>query len=99
MKVWHEGTWPIITIISAAVAVISAVIMVLSAFGGSTINAIISAASFILFAACAAEALVIRSKISKIENADEEVRCMRLKKAGVERCDNEIVPKGKMPQE
>lgn len=98
MKILPEKTWLIITIASVIAAAISAAAVALSISSGSTIHTVISAVSLVLFIACAAEAWIIRSKILKTETI-EEITCMRLKKAGIEKYDEEIVPKGKMPQE
>jgi len=99
MRIRPEETWLIVAIISAVAAIISAAMAVLSAAGGSTVHATISVVSLILFSVCTAEAWTIRYRISKMEDIDEEILCLRLKRAGVERYGEEIVPKGKMPQE
>jgi len=92
-------TWPIAAAVSAAAAALSAAVAVLSVSGGNTVLTAISAASAGLFAACAATAWIIHIKISKAEDVREEINCLRLKKAGIERRCDEIVPKGKMPNE
>ena len=99
MKMRHENIWLIVAAGSATAAAISVVEIALSIDSGNTILAVISAASLALFAVCAVTALTIRSRLLKAEKADEEVKCLRLKKPGIEVRSEEIVPKGKMPRD
>ncbi|MCL1979108.1 MAG: hypothetical protein FWG60_02995 [Methanomassiliicoccaceae archaeon] len=91
--------WTMITAAAAVAAGISAVMAVFSVIGGNMILAVISGISMVLLAASSFLAWTIRSKISEMEQADEEVRCLKLKTPGIERREEEIVPKGKMPKE
>ena len=100
MKLPPERPWPVVTAIFAAAAVLSALMAVLSISNKDTIGTIISGAALILFIACSVLAWNIRSRISEINRPDENVECLRLKRPGIERTyEEEIVPKGKMPDE
>ena len=100
MNIPPERTWLIVTAASAAAAAVSAVSAVLSFAGGAAVRGFISGISVVLFAACSALAWTIRSKVSEKNEIGEEVECLRLKRPGIEtRKDEEIVPKGKMPDQ
>ena len=99
MKTRSDNIWLTVTAGSAVAAAISAVEAILSIDNGDLILAVISMASLTLFAICAITAWNIRSRLSTEEKADEEVKCLRLKKPGIERRSEEIVPKGKMPRD
>jgi len=98
MNVRSDNTWLIVAVGSAVAAASLAVIVMLSAAAGNMVLAVISTASLILFAACAATAWTIRSRTAKIKSTEEEVRCLKLKKAGFDGRSEAIVPKGKMPK-
>ena len=99
MRARSGETWPIVMAVTAAAAAISAAVFTLSVIDGNMILAAISVASMILFTACAATARTIRSRTSEMESTGEEVKCLKLKKAGIEGRSEEIVPKGKMPND
>jgi len=94
-----ERTWLFVTVGSAIVAASLAVIVAISFTGGNMITAAISAASLILFAACAVTAWTIRTRITALGNTEEEVMFLKMKKPGMEGYSEDIVPKGKMPKE
>jgi len=98
MNLRKDSTWLFVAAGSAVVAAVSAAAVIISAADGNLISAAISAATLILFAACAITAWTIRSRISVAEAADDEVKCLTLKRAGAEPQGETIVPKGKMPK-
>jgi len=98
MKLQPGRTWLFVMAGSAVAAAVLAATAAISFIGGNMILAAISAASLILFAACAATAWTIRSRLSEIVNTEEEVKCLKLKKAGYEGQSEAIVPKGKTPK-
>jgi len=98
MKLEPERTWLFVIVGSVIVAATSAVTATISVIGGNMMLAVISLASLALFAACAVTAWTIRSRLSEIADTEEEVKCLKLKKAGYEGSSEEIVPKGKMPK-
>ena len=100
MRSSPSDTWKIVAIASAAAAVASAILAVLSVIDGEIILAVISGVSAAVLIACTAVALSIYRKISEIERINGQVTCIVLKKEGIEPAQSgEIVPKGKMPKE
>lgn len=94
-----EKIWTAVLIISILAACISAAAVLLSVIDGEMLQVALSAISAILFVSSAILAAKIRSKVISAEEPDDEVECLRLKKPGIERSDDErIVPKGKMPK-
>jgi len=94
-----QETWLIVTVGSAVVAASLAVIVAMAFTDGNIVLAAISTASLILFAACAVTAWTIRTRISALDYTEEKVMFLKLKKPGIERYSEDIVPKGKMPKE
>ena len=92
-------TWTAVAIAAATAAGISAAMAGFSLMGGNTILAIVSGISLIILAMCSFSAWTVRSRISLMKEPEEEVRCLKLKRPGIERRGEEIVPKGKMPKE
>jgi len=99
MRIPSGRIWLIVVAASAAAMALSAVAVALSVSSGNAALAVISALSLGLFTACVVAAWIIMIKTSKAEAIEEEVKCLKLKKAGIERHCEEIVPKGKMPNE
>jgi Na+/melibiose symporter-like transporter len=95
-----ERTWLLVAAASVAVVAVSAAMAVLSVTNDNLIGAVASVASIIVFSACAFLAWKIHSRLVEINNTPEEINCLRLKKPGIIREEEEeIVPKGKMPEE
>ena len=100
MRIPSQEAWLIVAVISGIAAGISAAFLAMSASAGIMINMILSAISLILFIACLIVALTARSKLSRLNKMEVEIKYLKLKKPGVERPQTEeIVPKGKMPKE
>ncbi|MDR1403972.1 MAG: hypothetical protein LBJ20_00150 [Candidatus Methanoplasma sp.] len=98
MRITSERTWQAAAAASAAAACISGAVFVLSAAGGETVRAALSLSALILFAACAFLAMNTGPKLEAAGRADTEVRCLRLKRPGIEKREDEIKPKAKMPK-
>ncbi|MDR0309256.1 MAG: hypothetical protein LBH88_00650 [Candidatus Methanoplasma sp.] len=107
----NAGT--IAMVISAVAVSVSAAAAVLSIAGGDMVLTSISVISLVAFVLCLIYANALRIKIDGMKKAEEEVRCLRLKKPGIENAHDEIypktgspggtyeediVPKGKMPK-
>ncbi|MCL1811397.1 MAG: hypothetical protein FWG41_04175 [Methanomassiliicoccaceae archaeon] len=99
MRPLSERGWLIIAAVSAAAALISAAVMAFSISEGDTGLTAVSGTAFAALALCSVLAWTIRKKVSGIGSTPEEVSCMRLKRPGIERPEEEIVPKGKVPKE
>ncbi|MDR1954630.1 MAG: hypothetical protein LBP82_01590 [Candidatus Methanoplasma sp.] len=121
MRPPSEKIWIILMAVTATAAGVSAAAAAVSAVDGDMIQLLFSVISTVLFVLCLISANMIRVKISRMDRAEEEVSCLRLKKPGIEKryeeeivpktpyggsqsindrdCDEEIVPKGKMPKE
>lgn len=97
---WHRNKiWSAVMAISIAAALISAVATIFAVRGDDTLHTILLLAAMVLFVACAIFARMLGSKMDKMQEGDDEVKCMRMKKPGIEKADEEeIVPKGKMPK-
>jgi uncharacterized membrane protein len=100
MKVPSLEAWLIVAVVSAVSAGISAVFLVLSISDRNALDTVLSAVALVLFIACLMVALTARSKLSRLEKTEVEIRYVKLKKPGVIReQQDEIVPKGKQPKE
>jgi len=94
------SVWRIAAAAFAAAACIFAVLLLLSVTGGNMLWAGLSGALVILSVAFSVSAWTMGSRAAKLEEIYGRIRCMRLKKPGIERThSDEIVPKGKMPKE
>jgi uncharacterized membrane protein YqjE len=99
MKIQAEKFWLIATFIFAAAAAVAAAELVLAVADGKNLLAAICVIALAIFAACIPAAWTLRSKMSEVNKAEDEINCLRLKRPGLERGQEaEIVPKGKIPK-
>ena len=84
----------------AAAACAFLVLLMLSAAAGNILWAAMSGALLMITAAFSISAWTMGSRAVRLEEFYGRIRCLRLKKPGIERTHSEeIVPKGKMPKE
>lgn len=92
----RKWTWPVVmnvSVIAAGASVISAIYSV-----DNTTNLMLSLASVLMFALCAVLAFITYTKMKSMDEEQDEVNCLKLKRPGVEVADQEIALKGKMPE-
>ncbi len=93
-----QGTWLLALMVSVIATILSTLAAVLSLLDDEMLQAALSTISAVLFLFCVLLILRIRTNLKAALETPDEVDCLRLKKAGIERSE-EIVPKGKMPKE
>ena len=98
MRIASESTWPATAAAWAVAACVSVAVFILSVIDGRVMQATLSLFAAVLFSACVFMALSIGSRLEAADGMVTEVRCLRLKRPGIEKHGEEIRPKAKMPK-
>ncbi|MCL2147815.1 MAG: hypothetical protein FWH47_00525 [Methanomassiliicoccaceae archaeon] len=94
MRVRPEASLLAAAAVFAVGAAACAAMAYMSAADGNAARAAVSAVSLAVLAACAASALLFRARLSALNGVREDVKCLRLKRPGLERAhEDEITPK------
>jgi|GEM_PF-1906487 len=94
-----EKMWLFIAAASLIAAIGSGIMAALSLMDDNLIVMILSIVGAVIFAACFVLAWKIWLRIKEINAPPTHIECLQLKKPGIVRNeDEEIVPKGKMPE-